>query len=159
MGAQAPKSPLESRVSKIRTSQVQTPLCFTLDAEIPRRSCEPFLEYYGRYLVAKSQAESEMIWLSAVVCRAELRKCSAEEAQYCEKHIQGIHEPETSSPNILRSWQRQQILIASSRESDCQVSASNSIKLPRTVCCADVDLIGNKAELFQVPAARRATFE
>jgi hypothetical protein len=57
------------------------------------------------------------------------------------EHIQGIHEPETSSPNILRSWQRQQILIASSRESDCQVSGSNSIKLPRTVCCADSHLL------------------
>jgi hypothetical protein len=33
-----------------------------------------FLDYYQRYLIAKAQQNSEMIWFCAVVCRIELRK-------------------------------------------------------------------------------------
>jgi hypothetical protein len=59
--------------------------------KFPDDPANRFVEYYGRYLVAKRQAESEMIWLSAIVCRAELRKWrSAEEAQYCENIFKGF---------------------------------------------------------------------
>jgi hypothetical protein len=51
-----------------------------------------FLEYYGRYLVAKNQAQSEMIWLCAVGCRMELRKMGdpTEEEQNFENLFKGF---------------------------------------------------------------------
>jgi hypothetical protein len=55
-------------------------------AKFPDDPASRFLEYYGRYLTAKSQKESEMIWLNAVACRVELRKMGdpTEEAEHCQ---------------------------------------------------------------------------
>ena len=65
------------------------------DSEMPDFPNDPatrFLDYYGRYLIAKSQKESDMIWLCAVACRRELRKMGdpAKEAQFCESVFEGL---------------------------------------------------------------------
>ena len=51
-----------------------------------------FLDYYGRYLIAKRQKQSGTMWRCAVACRAELRKMGdpAKEAQFCEAIFEGF---------------------------------------------------------------------
>ena len=50
-----------------------------------------FLDYHERYLIAKGQQNREMIWLSAVACRTELRKISdLTEEKNCENIFKGF---------------------------------------------------------------------
>ena len=65
-----------------------------------------FLDYYGRYLIAKRQKQSEMIWRCAVACRVELRKMGdpAKEAQFCGAIFEGFvsQEKATLVPTLSR---------------------------------------------------------
>ena len=76
--------------------------------KVPDDPASRFFKYYGRYLIAKEQKESDLIWLNAVACRVELRKMGdpTEEAQHCHNIFQGISEPAKSSANISRSLRR-----------------------------------------------------
>ena len=60
--------------------------------KIPDDPASRFFKYYGRYLVAKKQKESDMIGLNAVACRVELRKMGdpTEEAQHCHNIFKGL---------------------------------------------------------------------
>jgi hypothetical protein len=51
-----------------------------------------FLDYYGQYILAKMENESEMIWLCAVACRTELHKMGdpAKEAQFSAEIFKGF---------------------------------------------------------------------
>ena len=51
-----------------------------------------FLDYYGQYILAKREKESEMICLCAVACRTELCKMGdpAKEAQFCGEIFKGF---------------------------------------------------------------------
>jgi hypothetical protein len=64
---------------------------------IPDDPAGRFLEYYGRYLLAKQQKEPQMIWLNAVACRTELQKMGdpAKEAQFCQKIFGAVRDQET----------------------------------------------------------------
>jgi hypothetical protein len=73
-------------------------LAFSLNSASPRMPRVPhdpasrFFEYYGRYLIAKKQKESDMIWLNAVACRVELRKMGdpTQEAEHCRSIFKGF---------------------------------------------------------------------
>ena len=58
----------------------------------PNDPASRFLDYYGQYLIAKRQKESEMIRFWAVACRMELHKLGApaKEAQFCEEIFKGF---------------------------------------------------------------------